>query len=96
MEERANNRDAGDRARVGSAVVKRMILYVTCACGKTFASEDLEPECPYCGRRYAATIAGDPSGFRVTLTLLGRGSEVDFELDKAKELFRSRGEPVEP
>jgi len=80
----------------GRAEVKRIVLYITCACGRTFASEDLEPECPYCGRKYEARVVGDPWGFRVSLTLIGEAGRAELGSEDAEQRPKPRIDPIEP
>jgi len=39
--------------------LKSLTLRVLCTCGKPFLAEDLEPECPYCERRYTVRLRAD-------------------------------------
>ncbi|MEM4969781.1 MAG: hypothetical protein QXE01_00850 [Sulfolobales archaeon] len=79
----------------GIASVGRIVLYITCICGRIFASEDLEPECPYCGRRYEARIEGDPSGFKVSLRLIGGEESVELGSEEIDRRFKPRTDLIE-
>jgi Zn finger protein HypA/HybF involved in hydrogenase expression len=39
--------------------LEKISMIVTCDCGDEFIAEDLEPECPYCDRRYDVSIQSD-------------------------------------
>ena len=54
-----------------SLELKALTLRILCSCGKSFLAEDLESECPYCERRYAVRLRGDPR-------------KVEFEVDLAR------------
>ena len=43
---------------MAKATLNLISLAVDCECGHSFVAEDLEPECPFCGRTYFAKILG--------------------------------------
>lgn len=51
-----------DKARVK---LKTLTLEILCTCGKPFLAEDLEPECPYCGRRHKVRLTAEPALLKV-------------------------------
>jgi hypothetical protein len=79
----------------GVASVGRIVLYITCICGRIFVSEDLEPECPYCGRMYEARIEGDPSGFKVSLRLIGGEESIELRSEEIDRRFKPRTDLIE-
>ncbi|MCP8308305.1 MAG: hypothetical protein H3Z54_06385 [archaeon] len=43
-------------------------LEIICNCGKSFIAEDLEPECPYCDKKYSIQIYGSSKGIELKIT----------------------------
>jgi len=47
--------------------LKLISLEIICNCGKSFIAEDLEPECPYCDKKYSLQIHGSKKGIELKI-----------------------------
>ena len=57
--------------RLALARLRLISLRIKCECGRGFVAEDLEPECPYCGRRYLVEVEGSGKSFEVSIVEKG-------------------------
>ncbi|MCP8314779.1 MAG: hypothetical protein H3Z53_10500 [archaeon] len=48
------------------------LLQIICDCGRVFIAENLEPECPYCNRKYVSQIHDSPKGIVLKITRSSR------------------------
>jgi Zn finger protein HypA/HybF involved in hydrogenase expression len=47
--------------------LKLISLKIFCDCGKSFIAEDLEPECPFCDKKYSLQIHGNKKGIKLKI-----------------------------
>ena len=70
---------------MADAHLMHISLKVNCDCSKDFISEDLEPECPFCGSRYSIRIIGTEKKMVLRLNRVIKRDEerisrpIDFE-----------------
>lgn len=52
---------------MAEARLKSIELIVKCECSEEFLAEELDPECPKCGRRYRVELRASPEAIELRI-----------------------------